>query len=209
MPHGVAYDRHVRRCAQLLLLILANCGPPKDQSSADAGGDPPEPGCPFFEPKEQSRCPEIGLQCEFGSDDRIACNSVATCTDIGWITTAPDERCTPNDEGCPDDAVLIARGGPCDALGITCSYPTGTCACDGKFKPGGSDLEFTWTCTDPGPGCEPIRPHLGGSCFEEGKVCSYGGCSLIVHNVTQKCVGGVWRSIADQCGGDAGLESGG
>jgi len=199
----------VRRAA-LLLLIVASCGPPKDQNAADAGGDPPEPGCPFFEPKQEARCPEVGLQCEFGAEDRVACNHLATCTEIGWIVVPPDPRCTPNDEGCPDDAITIPRGGECTAFGMTCSYPEGTCACDGAPGPGGSDFKFTWTCTDPGPGCEPIRPHLGGSCFEEGKVCSYGGCSVVVRNVTQKCVNGVWRATEDQCGApaDAGADGG-
>jgi hypothetical protein len=206
---------HRLTAATLVTLAIAassltgsvSCGPPKDSKSTDAG-DPPAPGCPFEVPEQEARCPEVGLQCEFGGEDRVACNSVATCTDLGWLVIPPDERCTPNDEGCPNDSFDITRGGACTAYGMLCSYPAGTCACDGTPSPGGSDWKFTWTCTDPVGDCPAIRPQLGGRCFDEGKRCSYGGCNIVVHNVTQSCVGGVWRRVEDECNAsDAGVDA--
>jgi hypothetical protein len=192
-----------------------SCGPRKD-ANADAGPEEPvEPGCPSDPPAQESRCGEVSRQCEYGTEHRVMCNTVATCTDLGWIVVPPDERCTPNDEGCPESSFEIERGAECSLRGILCSYSTATCACDGVAGPGGSDFTFKWSCTDGPELCPPIREHLGSRCFEEGQVCSYGGCGLVVRNITQSCVGGRWERVDDACGdasvsaGDAGSDVGG
>lgn len=186
-----------------------SCGPPS-ANNADGGADtaePPPPGCAFELPEQEARCPEIGLQCEYGTVDRVVCNSLATCTETGWAVIPPDPRCTPNDEGCPNDALEITRGSACTQFGITCGYATGTCRCEGAPAPGGSDWEFRWSCADAEGTCPKIRPRLGTRCADEGQRCSYGGCNLVIRNVTQSCLDGRWKQVEDDCG-DAGTPAG-
>jgi hypothetical protein len=183
-----------------------SCGP-QPGANDDAGEeDPPEPGCPFDMPAQESRCPEVSLECEYGQADRLVCNWLATCGESGWIVIPPEETCpTGNDPSCPSDSVEIERDTECELHGILCSYNTATCVCEGVAGPGGADWSFKWACAETDdPSCPMYRPRLGGSCFEEGQRCSYGGCNLIVRNVTEECIDGRWQRVADNCGGDAG-----
>lgn len=198
--------RRLTAATFVLGVVLATSGTStscKPQPKAEDAEDPPFPGCPFEAPAQESRCLEsdISLQCEYGEEHRATCNTIATCTAFGWVVVPPDERCTPNDEGCPESSFEIVRGAECSLRGILCSYSTATCACDGVPGPGGSDFKFNWACTDAQQtDCPQIREHLGSSCFAEGKRCSYGGCSLVVRNITQTCTGGIWRRVDDECG---------
>jgi hypothetical protein len=146
-------------------------------------------------------CAPEGKFCEYG------CNDTATCTKGAWVRRQTEIACPPNlPQGCPAALTDVPKGSPCTTHGLTCIYPTGTCAC---VTPGGlvgldGGSPDKWAC-GPDPGCPTPRPHLGASCSTPGQSCTYVapdcGPTRMPEGEAQVCKDGYWQPTQLACAG--------
>lgn len=141
-----------------------SAAPPSSPADAGAPAVPDANTCAFqcppTAPVNGGPC-ERGTQCEYGKGSTTAgMNVTAVCTCFG--TWSVSEPATPTN--CPG----FGSGSPCSAVGASCEYPQGACAC--SAQDGGS----AWKCNAQiSPTCPWPRPPLGSSCDPDaGAWCS-------------------------------------
>ena len=173
----------------VLTLTLAACGG-KTENTTDAGVDgdafdakPLSNLCPASAPADGASCSKEGLKCEYGSDPRWTCNTIAACSAGHWsVGTTNDAWCptpNPNAQACPATYSDANQHGACNDMGTPCHYTEGWCACMWLGGPPMQDasMQATWQCTfDVTPGCPATRPWLGTSCNTPNQECDYGLC---------------------------------
>ena len=158
--------------------------------------------CPTSPPSQGAACSKKGLECEYGTDVNLRCNTLATC-DASWIVTQPQSGCPtpPPGPSCPASYASVPKGSTC-AAATTCSYPEGNCACEIYCGPQGpvgrvcdAGTPLTWQCTGASAGCPAIRPHAGTACTQDQQVCQYGDCS----DPSMRCQNGAWHDQQQGC----------
>jgi hypothetical protein len=162
--------------------------------SSSSGGQ--GTGCPLSPPVSGASCTEQSLSCEYGEDQDLRCDTLATC-DGSWNTTVPSgascPTSPPGSNGCPTSYADVHVGQSCTG-NSDCAYPQGRCAC--TLPLGGpvhlADAGSTWTCEAPGGGCPEPRPHAGTACSAGGpQQCDYGTCTL-PGGAEMVCTNGAW-----------------
>jgi hypothetical protein len=174
-------------------------GTDSGSASDAAGSDARESGskgCPESSPTGGAHCSDVGLYCEYGTNQNLECNPLFQCTTKGWLAFGVF-MCPPSSD-CPTSYSSLSSGMPTcpssDAPGIAedliCSFSQGTCLCsdsdDGSPPPGGP----YWYCVPATAECPSPRPTIGSTCPTEGTMCNYGACQ---GGVDILCTGGVWQ----------------
>lgn len=184
-----------RSLSLLFVLLAAACGGKADvlpdgggSDSGGSDGGPPGPDCPATAPNLGDACSKNGMQCEYGSDIRSTCNTIATCIGGKFDYSFPaDPQCpTPpvNPSECPATYADALSAGACSTYGTSCDYSTGSatrfCSCISFGGPiledGGS--QGTWSCSYPTQGCPADRPRIGATCSQPQLDCNYDSCGL-------------------------------
>ncbi len=164
-------------------------------ASGSSSGAPDAGGgfvCPATAPNPGTMCPRVGFDCEYGTSPNRACNQLARCTANGWTY--------PFHASCPMGMCLTTydqtqTAGACNADGLTCAYPKGTCICGPPPGPAvrldGGASGSQWQCRPATLSCHSPRPNVGTPCSEEGRSCDYGSCTI--DGIVLQCRGGVWQ----------------
>jgi hypothetical protein len=199
-----------------LSLSLIGCGGvvstnanEQDAGNQDASADAKNPldgqvspdgailsGCPVSMPANGDVCINTGLQCEYGTDPRIACNALATCVSAKWNVTPGGDCSALNDggtNGCPATQKDVPLGQACSPLGLVCAYGQDLCGCSRVNHQ--ADL---WICDTPDPACPYPRPKVGTPCSQEGQSCDYGSCTAI-GGARLGCLKGTWQQANVMC----------
>jgi hypothetical protein len=169
-------------------------------SGASSGSISGPPGpCPTGEPPAGLLCSPNGLECEYGSNPDLACNSLAECEKSVWTyLNGTGTNCPIN--SCPLTYDRIIQGGHCDTVGSSCGYPAGTCSCGSEgpimISLDGSVAGPTWHCVAATPACPSPRPRLGTTCPTDGQFCDYGAC---VGGIAIQCTAGTWQEAFTAC----------
>lgn len=157
--------------------------------------------CPSQPPAASSACGSQGVECEYGNDPSIACETIARCDSTGWTVTPPSTQGCPTPPlgpTCPATFASVVEGASCSTP-TSCGYPQGTCTCEvycGPQYPLGHTCEAgtptTWHCEGGGgqPGCPAARPRVGSACSTDKLSCSYGDCN----SIDVVCQGGLWHT---------------
>jgi hypothetical protein len=135
-----------------------------DTGKPDTGSSP----CPAAVPIKGSTCPKNGLQCQYGSDPRIDCNTLATCQGTSWQLTLPATSCAGTPPTCPAKQPM----GTCTPPGLICGYGSTSCncSCGPLCGPGGTGY---WNCQTAAAGCPATPPNAGTACGTNGTSCRY------------------------------------
>ncbi len=160
--------------------------------------------CPASLPAPATSCDDFLLECEYGSDPDLDCNTQAACQPGGWVITPAQmspscPTSAPGAGGCPATYAGVAVGTACGMTEIDCAYPQGMCACafpEGPVVGPGQDRK--WFCEQPAQGCPEPRPKLGTACATEQQSCDYGTCSIPGGN-TLECLQGAWTVSLSAC----------
>ena len=184
-------------------------------ATPDAGGSAARvatadlsPRCPPTAPNKGATCADDGLQCEYGSDARPCCNTVATCSQARWQITpdpvsGPDCGCPtpPNSSACSTSKPSAATGTPCPLDGLVCRYAEGDCVCRVPCRTVGPmqvcEGSPLWACPTLSPACPIPRPRYGVPCTVTGTQCDYFAareCGTIII-----CADGTWRAGMVAC----------
>ena len=163
------------------------------------------PACPKIAPADGTACSKPGLECEYGSDPNIECNTVARCQGSYWSTAASrGGECPtppPGSKSCASTYAQVPVGEACPYQGLECGYPEGYCVCTEPFS-GPPRLDASnsqvWVCDTPSQGCPSPRPRTGSACSAQGQYCDYGGCSL-PGGVVMQCESGIWTEQQIAC----------
>jgi hypothetical protein len=172
----------------------------------DAGEDARAVGCPLTAPAAGGACAGDSLECEYGNDPSVACDSVLTCTSGAWVVTrpAPSTPCSDmNRAACPAAYSDLTEGSSCP-VEVDCYYPQARCSCEVAcftacvIQVDGGPNAKTWNCDVPSPpGTCPIpRPRIGSACSQESQQCDYGSCD---GNVGLQCTDGLWQEWFAPC----------
>ncbi|MGH7295459.1 MAG: hypothetical protein ACRELB_11025, partial [Polyangiaceae bacterium] len=186
-----------------------------DGGGADGGGGGGEgggggdggglaPGCPASAPSAGAACASVGLECEYGNDLNVDCDTIARCDSTGWTLTPPAAQGCPTPApgtDCPGSYAAVPQQATCSTA-ATCAYPEGTCSCEvycGPQYPVGHPCEggtpMTWQCTGAPQGCPAARPRVGSACSTDGQSCDYGDCNAI----GVVCRDGTWHTQMNGC----------
>jgi hypothetical protein len=180
----------------------ARSGSSSGGSGASSGSVSGPPGpCPTGEPPAGLLCSPDGLECEYGSNPDLSCNSLAECEKSEWTyLNGAGANCPIN--SCPLTYDKITDGGHCDTAGSSCGYPAGTCSCgsDGPLRVSldGSVAGPTWHCVPATAACPSPRPRLGATCPTDGQFCDYGACA---GGIAIQCTAGTWQEAFTACPG--------
>jgi hypothetical protein len=159
---------------------------------------PPKEPCPASPPAQGSSCAPVGFECEWGTNVRPSCNTVAECTKaVGWDVVGGDPTCTAPAATCPARYTDIPQGKACPSAdnGLACAYSRGECFCEMDIEFGTGTL---WQCSSLNPGCPSPRHDIGTPCTDEGLVCDYGAC---LGGVELSCSSGYWQQAGTSCPG--------
>lgn len=175
-------------------------------ASSSGGGDDGGlvTGCPSSAPAAGSACGTQGLECEYGTDPDLACETIARCDSTGWTVTPPATNGCPTQppaSSCPASYASVPQNQTCTTA-ASCTYPQGTCSCEvycGSQYPTGHMCEagtpMTWQCNGPMQGCPASRPLVGSACTDNGLMCDYGDCNAI----GVVCTSGTWHTMHNGC----------
>jgi hypothetical protein len=110
--------------------VCTFCGETGSSSCFDAGGDggSTEGSCPSALPAAGDAC-DGTLECEYGTDPDVRCDTVVTCTGGTWFTTqspSSSDCATTNPATCPADYADV--GTMCSDPDTTCVYPQARCS---------------------------------------------------------------------------------
>lgn len=169
--------------------------------SGGSSGSVSDGPCPTSEPPVGLLCSPNGLECEYGSNPDLACNSLFECEKSEWTNAnGPGGTCPIN--SCPLTYDRITQGGHCDPAGSSCGYPAGTCSCGSEgpieINLDGGAAGPTWHCTAATSACPSPRPRLGTPCPSSGQFCNYGACA---GGIAIQCTGGAWQEAFTACPG--------
>lgn len=173
------------------------------------GGTPnaPEESCPSTPPANGSSCSNEALECQYGDDPNLTCDTLALCQQQGqaqvWVTTAAATgglcpTSLPGKAGCPSTYPTAGQTCTMDSSGgPSCAYPQGLCACTAPsaYQPG-----YEWQCETPGAYCPEPRPGVGTSCSGNNLTCAYGVCPDDGVETLTCLDGEQWTVSAGQCG---------
>jgi hypothetical protein len=166
-------------------------------SGASSGSSSGSAPCPASQPPPGPSCTDDGLECEYGSNPDLSCNSLATCEKSLWTYASMDPNCPINT--CPLTYDRITPGGHCDPAGSSCGYPAGTCSCGSEGPPMISiDGGFggpTWHCMAATAACPSPRPRIGTPC-SGSQSCDYGACA---GGIALTCTNGTWQESYVAC----------
>jgi hypothetical protein len=137
-------------------------------------------------------CPEVGLQCEYGTNPNPACNDIETCESNGWSYPTPGPACPQGT--CPALYSEVSQGADCSPQGLDCSYAQGQCNCD--QEPESANQNPVWLCSTPASGCPNPRPRIGAPCSQSSLYCDYGACT---GGIALQCTDGTWQEGATAC----------
>ncbi len=172
-------------------------------SGASSGtvSEPPGP-CPTGEPPVGLLCSPNGLECEYGSNPDLGCNSLFECQKSVWTNANGPNGMTCPINSCPLTYDRITPGGHCDPAGSSCGYPAGTCSCGSEgpieINIDGGFAGPTWHCMPATSVCPSPRPRLGTGCPSDGQFCNYGAC---VGGIAIQCTAGAWQEAFTACPG--------
>ena len=158
---------------------------PQDTGAPDAGKpDTGSTACPASVPVKGATCSKNGLQCQYGTDPRIGCNTLATCQGTSWtITTPAAGTCPGTAPTCPAKQPT----GVCTSPGEICGYGTTSCACSCGPLCGPGSTGY-WNCHAATTGCPATPANAGTACPTSGATCTYqcgdGGA--------RQCKDGLW-----------------
>lgn len=149
-------------------------------STPDSGSTP----CPASLPASGSACAKDGLECQYGSDPRSECRTLATCQGKSWQLTDAPTTCT-GAPTCP----ASQPSGSCAPPGMICGYGDVSCVCScGPLCGPGST--GNWACLAVTPGCPATPANAGTTCATSGLSCRYqcgpGGA--------RACAAGLWTT---------------
>jgi hypothetical protein len=155
--------------------------------------------CPMAAPTAGLPCSVTALECEYGSDPSVACDTLVTCVSPVWhLDHGPaTSGCnTTNSATCPVAFADVPVGTSCaGGIGLSCDYPQARCDC--RVSPPLATLQ--WDCNTPDEtGCPLPRPRIGSACSMDGESCDYGYCS---GGVTLLCSAGTWVTGGGVCPG--------
>ncbi len=189
--YGVAMTSRLFFFALVAAATVA-CGGKTDDVIVDGGGDGPingdsgpgpGPSCPASAPNPSSACSIDGIQCEYGTDPRWTCNTVAMCMGGTWLFGDFGGQGCPTVSGsdCPAAFSDIHQGDSCTETNAPCNYSSSSatefCICGSLGGPvqldGGHDQ---WQCSAPQEGCPAAKPHLGATCAQANLQCDYSVC---------------------------------
>jgi hypothetical protein len=191
-PPDASNMRHVASPQVGFVQGRVDAGSPCAQDFGTCPAELPEAGAPCVA--------DPTLLCEYGSDQLVQCNAVASCApDGGWsVSMAPDGE----DSGCP---TILPAGCPpsfaagedagmeCSSAGpVSCIYPEGSCFCESESYVATVDgsAVYVWLCGGPqSASCPSSRPRFGTACTE-GEACSY---TTVCDSYASSCVCGAWR----------------
>jgi hypothetical protein len=203
----------------VLAAIIASCGgrtwdeapsPPGGAGVGTGTGSPAAappglgPDCPQGVPTPTSPCGRDGLECEYGNDREVQCNTVAECSSqSGWTLLEPETSpsCPSPPSGlapsCPATYASVPVGATCPLSGARCDFPEGFCGCSyiGNLTQHAPPPPLTWTCELLDPSCPRLRPRVGSLCNRSGQSCGYGGA------VSVYCDNGYWSMCGSPCDG--------
>ena len=178
----------------------SSSGSESPPSTLDASTLPTDPSCPSAPPSNASACSNEALQCEYGTDENLQCDTFARCENQVWVVTIPPgagATCPtpqPGASGCP--SAPPAMGTTCSA-GASCAYPPGLCACT---APSPYQSGYEWACEQPGTDCPQPRPGAGSACSAMGLICQYGVCDSSDAPEVFTCMGEEWVVSPGTCG---------
>jgi hypothetical protein len=202
MLGNLVYGRGIA-CALLLALSpLSACGGSTQTGiGGPDGGGPLSSSCPATPPSSGGAC-SVSLECEYGVDPDVDCDTVATCMSGQWqIRAAPGTPCsTALGPDCPASYSALDQSMTCSPVGTACAYPEARCGCATHCDMFGRQTPF-WCCDDAPPttpACPSPRPRIGSSCTTNGTTCDYGGCT---GNVALQCTSGTWQPVSVGCPG--------
>src|SRR5262249_8033509 len=111
-----------------IAIVLACSGKTADVGSSSSSGGSSSgssssgglvAGCPSSAPTTGTPCTKAGLQCEYGNDVNLACNTLVACDSGAWRPTSPISRgtCpTPQNGGsCPASYAAVPQQSTCTA----------------------------------------------------------------------------------------------
>jgi hypothetical protein len=160
--------------------------------SSSGAGSGSSNGCPpSFPMNVGGSCPAVGLECEYGTSPKLACNQLAQCEATGWTHPAPG---TCGSSSCPLSYDSVTDGDRCDVPGSICAFPKGTCNCAQPSVLRGPATP-SWDCIDATTACRSPRPDLGTPCTG-GATCNYGACE---GDIEIQCTGGKWQEVNTLC----------
>jgi hypothetical protein len=167
-------------------------------SGASSGSSSGSGSCPASEPPAGATCKDNGLDCEYGSNPDLSCNSLASCENNVWsYPDGTDPNCPINT--CPVTYDRITPGGRCDTAGSSCAYPAGTCSCGSEGPPmisiDGGVGGPTWHCAPATAACPSPRPRIGTPCSGT-QSCDYGACA---GGIALMCTDGTWQESYVAC----------
>jgi hypothetical protein len=174
-----------------------------DTGGGDGGGL--VPGCTVSAPSSGGACSPQGLECEYGTDPNLECETIARCDAAGWSITPPASSGCPTPApgaSCPASYSVVPQDATCTTA-TSCAYPQGTCSCEvycGPQYPTGHMCEagtpMTWQCTGATTqGCPSSRPRVGSACTDAGLQCNYGDCN----SIGVVCQSGTWHTQQNGC----------
>ena len=199
--------------AAFVACVGATASSPDAGTGSDAGGGGEGgsgdgglvSGCPATAPTAGAACTSVGVECEYGNDLNVDCETIARCDASGWTITPPASAptCPTPAPGasCPASYSAVPQQSTCSTA-ATCAYPQGTCSCEvycGPQYPVGHACEagtpMTWECTGAVQGCPATRPRVGTACSTAGQACDYGDCNTI----GVVCQSGTWHTQMNGC----------
>jgi hypothetical protein len=141
----------------------------QDTAQPDTGKpDTGSTACPASAPIKGASCPKNGLECQYGSDPRIDCKTLATCQGTAWQVTAPPATCAGATPTCPTKQPM----GQCTPPGLICGYGTTSCNCSCGPLCGPGSTGY-WNCQPEAAGCPTTPPNAGTACGATGTTCRY------------------------------------
>ena len=186
------------------VIDVSDGGPIGGDGGGGTSDAPLSPDCPASVPAAGSACAKKGVECEYGSDVDLACETLTRCDASGWTVTPPRAFTCPTPApgpSCPGTYAAVPQGATCTTA-ASCAYPQGTCTCSvycGSPYPVArmcdAGTPMTWHCGAAEQGCPAIRPHLGTACSQDQQFCQYGDCTA----PAVRCEGGLWHAAQTAC----------
>jgi hypothetical protein len=168
-----------------LTVVIASCSPREPPQHAVAA--PPVPSAESSAPAASASAPPVAT---------IEAPAIA---DAG-VVAAKDAAVAL----CPVSFVVAQTDRGCRIGDAECSYPEGTCQCDGFPRCGGAMMQLAvkgqagqLKCAPKSPqtlrvdGCTFATPVEGSSCGKAARTCVYGACAW--NQTTATCAGGTWK----------------
>jgi hypothetical protein len=178
----------------------------RDVPLYDVAGDP---SCPLALPVAGQACASSGLDCEYGSDPELDCDTLMRCSNGAWMTAQtplPGVCATVNPALCAEQYGDITPMQACPAE-MDCYYSEARCycGCGGELfslcESNNPSPALYWGCDTPStatPSCPVPRPRVGSACSQlsPGPTCDYGAC---IGGIALVCANHRWQQPIPSC----------